>query len=290
MFRVTSTAVTIPELSPAEYLQQLGQSGDGPHDVAQAALILAAMDHPDKKLAPYRAHLSELVEAVRAESVFVRDAGSAADALASVIAGRFAYEGDRAHYDEPDNADLISVIDRRRGLPVALGILYIHTARANRIEACGLFAPGHFLLRVQVRGSETVIDPFNGGIIVDRDGVGAPRFGSPLHLREPGAAEQPDPFTPVSDIDVLLRLLNNIKNRALKVRDSARAGEILRRMAIIAPKRSVLWLELGKLQESAGALSGARRAYENCLKAGTSGDDVSNEATFALLALKRRLN
>ena len=89
---------------------------------------------------------------------------------------------------------------------------------------------------------------------------------------------------------MLLRLLNNIKNRALKVRDAARAGEILRRMAIIAPKRSVLWLELGKLQESAGALSGARRAYENCLKAGTSGDDVSNEATFALLALKRRLN
>lgn len=289
MIRVTS-AVAVAEPSPAEYLQRLGESGDGPHDLAEAALILAAMDHPSKKLAPYRAHLSELVEAVRTESVFVRDAGSAADALASVVAGRFAYEGDRAQYDDPDNADLISVIDRRRGLPVGLGVLYIHAARANRIDACGLFSPGHFLLRVQVRGSEAVIDPFNGGIIVDRDAVGASRLNSPMHLREPGAGEQPDALAPVSDIDVLLRLLNNIKNRALKARDSACAAEILRRMAIIAPKRSILWLELGKIQESSGALSGARRAYESCLKAGTSGDDVSNEAAFALLALKRRLN
>jgi regulator of sirC expression with transglutaminase-like and TPR domain len=290
MMRVTSSAVAIPEISPAEYLQRLGQSGDGPHDVAQAALILAAMDHPDRKLSPYRGHLEELLEAVRAESVFVRDAGSAADALASVIAGRFAYEGDRAQYDDPDNADLMSVIDRRRGLPVALGVLYIHAARANRIDACGLFSPGHFLLRLQVRGSEAVIDPFNGGVVVDRDAVGASRFGSHMHLREPGAAEQPDAFAPVSDTDVLLRLLNNIKNRALKVRDSGRAAEILRRMAIIAPKRSVLWLELGKLQESTGALSAARLAYESCLKASTAGEDVSNEAAFALLALKRRLN
>jgi regulator of sirC expression with transglutaminase-like and TPR domain len=135
-----------------------------------------------------------------------------------------------------------------------------------------------------------VIDPFNGGAIIDRDSLGAPRYGAPLQIREPGAGEQPDPFTPVSDSDVLLRLLNNIKNRALKLRDSARAAEILHRMALIAPRRSVLWLELGKIQESAGALSGARRAYETCLSTASGTDDIANEATFALHALKRRLN
>ena len=278
------------DASPADYLQRLGQSGDGPYDLAKAALMLAALDRPDKKLNPYLEQLNEIAEAVRTEFVFVRDAGGAADALATVIAGRYAYEGERANYDDPDNADLMGVIERRRGLPVALGIVYIHAARANRIDACGLFAPGHFLLRVQVKGSEAVIDPFNGGALVDRDSVSLSRFGSSLHLREPGASEQPDAFSSVSDADVLLRLLNNIKNRALKVRDSARASEILRRMTIVAPRRSVLWLELGKIQESSGALSAARRAYENCIKTGTTGSDVSNEAAFALHALKRRLN
>ena len=45
----------------------------------------------------------------------------------------------------------MAVIDRKRGLPVTLGILYIHAARASRIEAQGLFAPGHFLMRVAVK-------------------------------------------------------------------------------------------------------------------------------------------
>lgn len=278
------------DASPADYLQRLGQSGEGPYDLAKAALMLAALDRPDTKIGPYLQQLNEIAEAVRTEFVFVRDAGGAADALATVIAGRYGYEGERANYDDPDNADLIGVIERRRGLPVALGILYIHAARANRIEACGLFAPGHFLLRVQVKGSEAVIDPFNGGALVDRDSVGLSRFGSSLHLRESGVSEQPDAFAPVSDADVLLRMLNNIKNRALKVRDSSRATEILRRMTTIAPRRSVLWLELGKIQESSGALSAARRAYESCIKSGTTGSDVSNEAAFALHALKRRLN
>ena len=278
------------EDTPEEYLTRLGQAGDGPHDLATAALMLAALDHPDGKLARFRSHLSELAEKVRAEADFARDGESAASALSSVLAGHYGYEGERGDYDDPGNADLMAVIDRKRGLPVTLGILYIHAARASRMEAQGLFAPGHFLMRVAVKGSEAIIDPFNGGAVLDRERINTPGFGAPLLLPEPGSTDQPDPFTPVSDIDVLLRLQNNIKNRALKDRNTARAIEILGRMTMIAPRRSIVWLELGRLQESAGALSYARGAYETCLMLPRSSDQVSNEATFALQALKRRLN
>ncbi|MEJ0040713.1 MAG: hypothetical protein WDM81_00120 [Rhizomicrobium sp.] len=30
---------------PRAYLERLGRAGDGPHDIAQAALMLAALDH-----------------------------------------------------------------------------------------------------------------------------------------------------------------------------------------------------------------------------------------------------
>jgi len=290
MNQLSAITDSVAELSPADYLVRLGQAGDGPHDLAAASLMLAALDRPEKKLAPFRAHLAELAEAVRAEADFVRNGEDAGQALSSVIAGRFGYEGDRSNFDDPDNADLMTVIERRRGLPVALGILYIHAARASRIDACGLFAPGHFLLRLTVKGSEAVIDPFNGGSVLDRDRINTPRFGAVLNFPEPGATEQHDPFSAVSDTEVLLRLQNNIKNRALKVRDTARAIETLRRMAIIAPRRSVLWLELGRLQESTGSLSAARRAYESCLRLTPAGEEISNEAAFALHALKRRLN
>src|SRR3546814_19245031 len=55
------------------------------------------------------------------------------------------------------------VIDRRKGLPVALGILYMHAARAQGWPAVGLNFPGHFLLRLERHGERAILDPFNEG-------------------------------------------------------------------------------------------------------------------------------
>jgi len=62
------------EIAPADYLARLGQSGDGPHDIATAALMLSALDHPEKKLAPFRAHLAELAQAARAQGFVYSEA------------------------------------------------------------------------------------------------------------------------------------------------------------------------------------------------------------------------
>lgn len=271
--------------APADTLKRLGAAGEGPHDIAAAALAFAALDHPDTALAPFRTHLQQLADLARGEAEFARDAEIAARALASVIAGRFAYEGDQAHYDDPVNADLISVIQRRRGLPVALGILYMHAARAAGLAAQGLAAPGHFLLTVGGKGGEAVIDPFNGGAAIDRE-----RLRAPPRLAQMGFAGESGALAPVSDTEVLLRLQNNIKTRALAERDGARAAEILRRMLVIAPSRAPLWFELAKLQEGAGALSHARSAYEHGLFHARATGYPENEAILALQALKRRLN
>ncbi len=277
------------DVAPEAYLAKLGEAGEGPHDIATAALMLSALDHPNRKLGPYRAHLSELGHGARVEAEFSPDAERAAEAVASVIAGRYGYDGDRMQYEAPGNADFLQVIEKRRGLPVALGILYIHAARAAGHESSGLFAPGHFMLRIAVKGSEAFVDPFNGGAALDRERLTSPRMGAAV-FAEPPAPGEPSPFEAVSDIDVLLRLLNNIKGRALKGRDIARSLEIARRMTLIAPRRAGAWIDLGRLQEATGVLSAARSAYERALSLAPAGNALHNEAAIALQALKRRLN
>ena len=62
-----STRATGPaqsELTPNDYLRALGESGDGPHDLATAALMLAALDRPEKNLSLHRAHLAEMERVV----------------------------------------------------------------------------------------------------------------------------------------------------------------------------------------------------------------------------------
>ena len=269
---------------PADYIRELGRVGDGPHDIARAAVMLSALDHAGRPYEPYLKHLAEIAQHARAESRISMTAEDGARSLAALLAGRYGYDGDRLSYDDPNNADFMSVIDRRRGLPVALGVLYIHAARAAGFEAAGLNTPGHFLLRITLRGTEALIDPFNGGAALDRETLGAPpRMGSP-QPDDPKLAE------PASDIDVLLRLENNLKLRVLQLGGRDRALEIAKRMVLMAPRRADMWIDLARLNEGAGALGAAQRAYEACLALAPHGAALHNEAALALHALKRRLN
>ena len=267
---------------PVEYLRQLGQSGDGPYDIARAALTLASLDHVGRAVAPFAAHLDEIAALARSEAPLLTNADNGALALSNLLAGRYGYDGDRLTYDDPRNADLIEVIARRRGLPVSLGILYMHAARAAGLVASGLNTPAHFLLVLRKGGLETMIDPFNGGGIVDPEGLGAPP-------KMAGGAI-PDILEPVSDCDVLLRLQNNQKTRALEAGDGGRALEIAKRMVLIAPRRAELWLDLARLNQAVGVLGDARRAYEACLEVARPGQNLHNEAALGLLGLKRLIN
>lgn len=264
---------------PLEYLQRLGESGDGPHDIARAALMLATLDHPKTLLAPYLAHLQQIEDAMRAESGLIRRIDDGVRAVSGLLVGRLGYEGDRLEYDNPRNADLIAVIDRRRGLPVALGILYMHAARAAGMRASGLNTQSHFVLRLSHRGDDVVVDPFNSGAVVERE-----RMPVELRADDAGLAQ------PVSDTDVLLRLENNLKMRALNAGDAERGLEMARRMVLIAPRRSDLWFDLARLNEALGVLGAARKAYERCLELAQPDEGFHNEAAISLSQLKRRLN
>lgn len=271
-------------LYPADELRAIGERSDGPHDIARAALLLASLDHIGTDLSPYEAHLNELSEAAQRQGLVLNNPENGARSLASLMAGQFGYDGDRLTYDDPRNADLIAVIERRRGMPVALGILYIHAARAAGWEAVGLSSPGHFLLRIGLHGDYALIDPFNGGAALDRERLGSPPRLAGVLQNEPTAGE------PVSDVEVLLRLENNLKLRAMAKGDGKRALEVAERMILIAPRNPDLWLELARLKETVGALGAAMRAYEACLSLSTAGADLHNEAALALHAIKRRLH
>ena len=268
-----------------DFLRELGLAGDGPHDIARAALMLAALDHRNRPITPYLAHLDEIAAEAAAEAKAGSTAQSAIEKLLALLRGRFGYDGDRLTYDDQRNADLIEVIERRRGLPVALGILFIHAARAAGHVATGLSAPGHFLVRITTASRVAILDPFNGNVIA-RDKL----FVPPVMMQSASREQPTDMLEPVSDVDVLIRLLNNVKSRAGESGDHARAIAIAERMVIVAPKRAELWLELARLNDGQGGLRAAREAYEACLSLASPGQAWHNEAALALASLKRRLN
>jgi regulator of sirC expression with transglutaminase-like and TPR domain len=237
-------------------LADIGFEDDDEIDIGRAALLLAALDRQGVVLQPYYDHLTEIADEVAASL----PAGGAdniarrAAALADVIGDAMGYEGDTATYEDPRNANLISVIDRRKGLPVALGILYIHAARAQGWSASGLNFPGHFLVRVDSGAHRAILDPFHGG----REMTAADMRDTLKAITGADAELRPEHYAPVSQRDVLIRLLNNIKLRAAQMDDPARALKIVDRILLIAPAHYDMLREAGLFHARMGNLNRAQ--------------------------------
>ncbi len=265
-------------------LEAIGALPDTELDIADAALQLARVDAPDADWEAARAHLSDLARdavALDAED----DLAARTGALAGLIAGRHGYRGDSETYDDPANANLIRVIERRRGLPVALGVLWLHCARAAGWGAHGIEFPGHFLLALEGGGRHVVLDVFAGGTPLDARGM-----RSLLKRMEGDRAElRPGLLAPMSARGVLLRLQNNIKSRRLAAGDLTGALATVEDMARIAPDHATLWREAALLNQRLDRVAAALRCFERFLDMVPKGE-AADRARIAMEELRARLN
>ena len=268
-------------------LDAIGQIPDSELDLAGAALQLARIDAPEADWRAARDHLSELArDAVALAGERPGDDPSVrAGALAGLMTGRWRYTGDRDSYDDLSNANLIHVIERRRGLPVALGILWLHCMRSAGWEAFGVDFPGHFMIALPGRKGQLVLDPFDGGQPVD-----ARMLRSMIKRVEgPKAELRPGLLAPMAGRGVLLRLQNNIKIRRFDAGNIMGGLAVLEDMLRIAPDHASLWREAALVNQRLDHVGAALRCFERFLDLVPEGE-AAGRVRNAMEELRTRLN
>ena len=270
-------------------LRRVGGMLDAEVDLAETALLLAALDEPKAPLDRYVHHLSLLtrdVADVGAQLAAHENLEARLEAINGVIFERYGYEGDEDSYDDLDNANLMRVIDRRRGLPVALGILYMHCARAQGWPIEGLAFPGHFLLRMDCEGERAIIDPFNKGERREPEalrGLLKLLAGNDVEL-------MPSHYAPVANRQILLRLQNNRKSRLVQAERRDEALGVLETMIMIAPNHPDLWREAGVMNAEMSNLRAAIVSLENFLQLAPANHPERAAVHHALRKLRNQLN
>lgn len=270
-------------------LRQVGGLGDGDIDLAGTALVLAALDRPRVSFDRYRQFLRGLGDDALAA---LKDLGRKPDIetgaalLNSVLFEARGFAGDALTYDDLQNANLMRVIDRRKGLPITLGILYIHMARKLGWAAHGVSFPGHFLVQLDLAGARGLIDPFNQGRI-----SAAPQLRELVKSSLGADAElRPAFYAPISDRDILVRLQNNLKFRMIRGEDFEGAIKVVRAMQLFAPRDHGLWHEEGLLEARLGNPSAAIAAFEAFLDRSNGEHPHCHEAATLLQELKTQIN
>jgi regulator of sirC expression with transglutaminase-like and TPR domain len=235
-------------------LAAAGAAPDSRFPLFEAAISCALHEDPTRDPEPARAFAAEAANLLALRMRNQRPE----DAICEALGGDLDLHGDLMDMDGLANADILSVCERRKGLPVALGVLYLEAARRCKLQVSGVDFPGHFLLRIETDQGPIALDPFAGGRIVLPSELTRRALQTGL---TPNAADRMDVLmAPVSDRMVILRLQNNIFARAAYVRDYARAERSALRRALIDPADHRPWLDVAAAREGQGRLAGALQA------------------------------
>lgn len=284
-------------LGPRGALEAIGRLPDVEIDIAGAALQFARIDAPEGDWGAVERHLSELArEAIElARGVAPGDLPARAGALAGLLTGRHRYRGDSETYDDAANANLIHVVERRRGLPVALGVLWLHCARAIGWGAHGIDFPGHFLIALeaestnrrhrQATAQQVVLDVFAGGVPLE-----ARELRTLLkHVAGPSVELKPGVLQPMSARRVLLRLQENVRVRRLRHEDTEGALACTEDMLRIAPDTAALWREAAAMHQRLDHVAAALKSLARFLDLVPTGDAAAR-ARATMDDLRTRLN
>lgn len=284
-------SVTADPARLMETLQNIGTQQDDLINLARTALYIAALDQPGLSLERYEIHIRRLAEEVRDRHDALVHAGARdavetrLAALKHIVADKYDYTGDNNTYDDLQNASLIRVIDRRRGMPIALGILYIQIGRNLGWPLHGLNIPGHFVCRIDQEGQRLIFDPFNKCTILQ-----APDLRQLVKKTlGPNAELSVNYYEPADNRTILVRLQNNIKLRRIEAEDYEGALRIVEAMRAIDPAEYRLLLDAGVLYARTNRLQSAIETLEDYINK-APGDRDRREAALLLQQLRETLN
>jgi regulator of sirC expression with transglutaminase-like and TPR domain len=225
------------------------RSGQGDADLVGVMLELAADAYPDLDAGACCQELNRL------RDVAIRRVAESRGALADQLnaLGRLLYReegffGNRESYYDPRNSYLNQVLERRCGIPISLAILYMHVAVGAGLRVHGVSTPGHFMLCAMSPTERWFIDPFGDGELLSEDECRT-RVQA---VFDPSAAIPPECFQPASTLEIVVRVLRNLKAAYAMNDQWAEALPVQERLLALLPDRRDEKRDLGLINLRSG--------------------------------------
>ncbi|MFB7928666.1 tetratricopeptide repeat protein [Streptomyces sp. NPDC056039] len=126
-------------------------------------------------------------------------------ALRELLGERMGFGGSPADYQRLESSLLHEVLVRRRGLPILLSVVWMEVARRAGAPVYGVALPGHFVVGFGPDEGQVLADPFDGGRVLTGEDAEVLVAGAT------GAGIDPAMLRPADPLDVVLRILNNVR-------------------------------------------------------------------------------
>ncbi len=201
--------------------------------LAEAALQIARGEYPALDPDACLGQIQAWAERIRAGLRAGAGVPEVIAAMNFLLFEELGFRPDDENYYDPRNSFLNEVLERRRGIPISLSVIYIAVGRRLGLDLRGVSFPGHFLVKCPVDGGVVVIDPYYGGITLSLEDL-------QKRLREFRGGEVSRAI--VSELlvtaaprDVVVRMLRNLKAIYLRERSLSRALATIEWIVALVP-------------------------------------------------------
>ncbi|MGB7923794.1 MAG: transglutaminase-like domain-containing protein [Pyrinomonadaceae bacterium] len=222
----------------------------------RAALMIGAEDEAYKNVdvEGYLSRLDGLGEIAR-ERIDDSTGAGGVEAFNHFMFEEMGFAGNQLDYYDPRNSFLNDVIDRRRGIPITLSILYMEVGRRAGLKVEGIGLPSHFIVRAlcdDASAEATLVDPFHGATLSledCQDRLDTIYDGQVLLTEEHLRA--------ATNREILARMLTNLKMIYAQAKTYRQALAAVERIQLVTPgaigehrDRASLLMQLDRLAEA----------------------------------------
>ena len=224
----------VPMVAAEQNRQQFEAAVSLPNDeidLAAATLLIARDEYPSLDLAAYLRRLDEMASEVRDLIGAERHPFTVAAGVARYLFTDLGFVGADDEYFDPRTSFLNDVMDRRRGIPISLSVVYMEVARRAGFDVVGIGLPGHFIVKQLHPMGDVLIDPFSGGAILSPDSCAQ----KVKEIYSGNLEFQPHMLCSVTKKQILSRTIHNLKTIYVAGRDYQRALSMVELLLVLAP-------------------------------------------------------
>lgn len=185
---------------------------NGCKDLLLGWFIVSKSQYPNLEYTLFRNKINRIVNMIWLEMYSGTHYADRVLAINRILFDIDQYKSNRRDPHEPDNYFLNTFMERKRGNPFSLGILYLIICQELDLPVEGLILPNYFTLHYSDQRNNFYIDAYNKGAFFTKRDLDE-------YIRESNLPQKPEYFEPVSNqraifclIEALIKAYNTKAN------------------------------------------------------------------------------
>ncbi len=252
--------------------RQIIAKGDNEIDLAKAALLIAKSEYNQLDISYYLSKLDEMASVVYKRLDRNASVAHVIGEMNHFLFDEQGFAGNNIDFHDPRNSFLNDVLERRKGVPISLSLIYMEIGQRLGLPFDGVMFPGHFLVKLSVFGGEIVLDPYIGGQSLSLDEL---RFR--LHgfcdLDDEGHPSLQEFLVPACKKDMLIRILYNLKSVYLMTEQYLKTLNVIDHILAINPLAELEIRDRAFIFEKLDCFNAACEDYQQYLGLAPDGPD-----------------